>query len=462
MKRKYPYAVLWSDAAFLLTCLQKDVTENYNKAITNLYIETVKKNNKFSDRIVDYLLSSYAYPEAYSKFKNSNIALGIRQKIKSGFSGKVYKELIMMKRSLPTAKSDTFPIPFYIQNGFKIREVEGNYEINGKKQKDIIIEIPFPKFKIRDNIKSKKGGKIIEYIKEGKLNYIPFILITKRRKKKTRKDDRDKWLQDEGTNAEIRKVISGDYKVNYAEIKPGKRFGEKRKWFVNLAIKYDVKPEGLDKNLVGGIDVGVKNPIRCAINNSPARYSVEVNDLWQFHRKRLSRRRDMLKKNAFKRSGHGSKNKLLPITKMTEKSELFRKSIMQRWAKETATFFRKEKVSIVHIEDLSSNMKQGTDFFNIQMRTSWPVKQMMTYIVNKLKEFGIEVREVNPRYSSQICSKCGIHNEYFDQHYRRENNWPLFKCQKCGYEDDADYNAARNLSNKDYEKFIENAIKNKV
>ena len=50
-----------------------------------------------------------------------------------------------------------------------------------------------------------------------------------------------------------------------------------------------------------------------------------------------------------------------------------------------------------------------------------------------------ELIEVNPRYTSQMCSCCG--------HVAKENrqSQAIFKCQVCGYETNADVNAAKNI-----------------
>lgn len=47
--------------------------------------------------------------------------------------------------------------------------------------------------------------------------------------------------------------------------------------------------------------------------------------------------------------------------------------------------------------------------------------------------------EVNPRHTSQRCSCCG--------HTVKENrtSQALFRCQACGYEENADINAANNI-----------------
>jgi putative transposase len=49
---------------------------------------------------------------------------------------------------------------------------------------------------------------------------------------------------------------------------------------------------------------------------------------------------------------------------------------------------------------------------------------------------------VDPKYTSQTCSKCG--------HVDKENRTTQasFECLKCGHKEHADVNAARNILNK--------------
>jgi predicted transposase len=57
----------------------------------------------------------------------------------------------------------------------------------------------------------------------------------------------------------------------------------------------------------------------------------------------------------------------------------------------------------------------------------------------KAERKGILLVRVDPRHSSRTCSKCG-HCEK-----RNRKSQSLFCCQSCGYEVNADYNAAQNL-----------------
>ncbi|MCI0489291.1 MAG: transposase [Blastocatellia bacterium] len=56
----------------------------------------------------------------------------------------------------------------------------------------------------------------------------------------------------------------------------------------------------------------------------------------------------------------------------------------------------------------------------------------------KCEETGVRLRFVSPCFTSQRCSHCGK----IDKRNRRGER---FKCLYCGYEDDADLNASKNL-----------------
>lgn len=58
-----------------------------------------------------------------------------------------------------------------------------------------------------------------------------------------------------------------------------------------------------------------------------------------------------------------------------------------------------------------------------------------------------------PKYTSQRCSECG----YIDKENRLEQK--SFKCLKCGYTTNADFNAARNISIQNIDKIIEEQLK---
>ncbi|WP_363325692.1 zinc ribbon domain-containing protein [Thermogemmatispora sp.] len=52
------------------------------------------------------------------------------------------------------------------------------------------------------------------------------------------------------------------------------------------------------------------------------------------------------------------------------------------------------------------------------------------------------VVRVDPRHTSQTCSKCGYH------HRANRQSQSLFRCRRCGYQLNADLNAAFNIREK--------------
>ena len=71
---------------------------------------------------------------------------------------------------------------------------------------------------------------------------------------------------------------------------------------------------------------------------------------------------------------------------------------------------------------------------------NWSFKQFETLLKYKSEALGKIVLNVNPKYTSQICSVCG-HQE------KTNRKGAIFKCKKCGFELHSDLNASRNIAN---------------
>lgn len=73
---------------------------------------------------------------------------------------------------------------------------------------------------------------------------------------------------------------------------------------------------------------------------------------------------------------------------------------------------------------------------------SWSFAQLHAFTAYKAEARGIQVVKVDPRHTSQTCSRCG----YQARNNRRSQS--LFLCRQCGYCLNADYNAAKNIRDK--------------
>ncbi len=72
--------------------------------------------------------------------------------------------------------------------------------------------------------------------------------------------------------------------------------------------------------------------------------------------------------------------------------------------------------------------------------SSWAFAQLRSFLSYKAALAGVPLHTVDPAYTSCTCSQCG--------HCAKENrkSQALFCCQACGYTDNADRNAAINIS----------------
>ena len=70
----------------------------------------------------------------------------------------------------------------------------------------------------------------------------------------------------------------------------------------------------------------------------------------------------------------------------------------------------------------------------------WAFQRLFEYVKYKAPERGVSVEQIAPTHTSQRCSRmdCGFTH---DDNRHGEH----FCCQKCGYEVNADYNAAKNI-----------------
>jgi putative transposase len=73
---------------------------------------------------------------------------------------------------------------------------------------------------------------------------------------------------------------------------------------------------------------------------------------------------------------------------------------------------------------------------------SWSFAQLYSFVEYKAQARGIRVVKIDPRHTSQTCSKCGY------QHRTNRRSQSVFHCRACGYQLNADLNAARNIREK--------------
>ena len=132
----------------------------------------------------------------------------------------------------------------------------------------------------------------------------------------------------------------------------------------------------------------------------------------------------------------GTKSALRKLKRIAGKERRFVSDTNHCLSKEIAN----SDFKVFVLEDLKkiNNSKKGKKF-NKKLG-NWSFKQFETYLQYNLEYLGKLLIKVNPKHTSQMCSKCS----YIEKANR---NGSIFKCKKCGYELHSDLNASKNIVN---------------
>jgi putative transposase len=227
------------------------------------------------------------------------------------------------------------------------------------------------------------------------------------------------------------RIIDGDYKLNSCMVI------HKKKWFLMVNYAFEPKTVELDTNNFMGIDLGIKHPIYVAFNNSLKRFCIDGGKIEEHRRRVEARKRQLLRQGKYcgeSRIGHGIKKRIEPIEVYSERIANFRDTVNHEYSKKIIELAVNNNCGVIQMEDLTGISKDDKFLRN------WSYFDLQTKIEYKAQEVGIVVSYINPRYTSQRCSECG-HIESGNRETQA-----VFKCLKCGFETNADFNAARNIA----------------
>lgn len=133
------------------------------------------------------------------------------------------------------------------------------------------------------------------------------------------------------------------------------------------------------------------------------------------------------------------------IQKKEQGSKTFKRALKERdyYVNQIVKELPFEKVKAFIIENIK-NIKKGIAREK-RLRKSfrskfqrWTYSQLLKRIKLTAEATGVHLQLVSPAYTSQTCSQCGAVHKL-----NRKNE--LFLCRNCGYTEDADYNASKNI-----------------
>lgn len=237
-----------------------------------------------------------------------------------------------------------------------------------------------------------------------------------------------------------------DYVANNSSIKLVKNEKNTR-IFLLLSIDIPAKKQVLDKEVVLGVDLGIKCPLYLAINKND-NFKMQIGDIEHFHNQRtmFHKRFKSLQKLMCTQGGHGRKKKLEPLEKLKEKERNWVYTQNHVYSREVIKQALKQNAGTIHMESLKDFGKDKEGYVKDEYKyllRYWSYYELQTMIEYKAKVEGIEVKYIDPAYTSQTCSYCGERGERKKQEDFVCTN-P--QCKRRGEKINADFNAARNIA----------------
>jgi len=197
-------------------------------------------------------------------------------------------------------------------------------------------------------------------------------------------------------------------------------------WMLHIHCKTEVELDTSEQatpenGTVLGVDLGVTN---LAVASTGTFWTGDEFDHWR--REYEQRRGDL------QACGTRWAHENIESVGQTEEGRF--KLTLHRISNELVAEARAHDCSVIAFEDLTGiSERTGASWGH-----KWAFNRLYEYVEYKAAEHGIGVEQVDPENTSRRCSTCG-----FTHPDNRDGEG--FECLKCGYENHADYNAAKNI-----------------
>ena len=195
-------------------------------------------------------------------------------------------------------------------------------------------------------------------------------------------------------------------------------------FYLHVRTKADVDaPDPAVNGAVLGVDLGIEN---IAVTSTGVFWSADELNHWRAEY--VERRKSL--QECGTRDAHENVQAVGP----TETGHF--EQHLHRVANELLKEATENGCTVVAFEDLTDIRDRMP---NARKFHEWAFRRLYEYVLYKAEERGIRVEQVNPKHTSRRCSSCGF------THKDNRPSQDTFCCQQCGYENHADYNAAKNI-----------------
>ncbi len=202
----------------------------------------------------------------------------------------------------------------------------------------------------------------------------------------------------------------------------------KGQWHLYVVLTLPT-PEFRDNAQAVGVDLGLNRPAVTSHRKF----------LGKRHWREISNRYFRLRR---KLQSKGTKSAKRRLQALSGKTARFRKDCDHVLSKQVVqSVLPGTTIVVENLTDIRTGTKQRGRQSRRRLH-SWSFAQMRCFLTYKAEAKGCQVVGVDPRYTSQRCSRCG----YIHRGNRKSQS--VFLCKECGYELNADLNGSINIARK--------------
>jgi putative transposase len=209
---------------------------------------------------------------------------------------------------------------------------------------------------------------------------------------------------------------------------------KKGDYYINICVDIPTEPTGKTPKVIG-VDLGRRDIATTSTGN---RWSGET---IQATRDRYSKVRANVQRKR-------SRNSRRLLRRLKGREQRFQKWLNHNISKQLVNEAKQASAALA-FEDLTgirdSLNEQPRNKTERRRTNNWAFYQLRLFVQYKALIAGVPVVFVPPAYTSKTCSRCGhVHPETDKKKSYRSGK--RFKCGHCGFEHDADVNAAKNIA----------------
>ncbi|MGL4847542.1 MAG: RNA-guided endonuclease InsQ/TnpB family protein [Clostridium sp.] len=218
---------------------------------------------------------------------------------------------------------------------------------------------------------------------------------------------------------------------------------KKGKFFLHISVKKEIQEPNNISNIVG-VDLGMRFLLTATDSNN--------NHLFINGKQIISKKAKFLKQRKDLQSLE-TKSAKRKLKKLSGKENRYQTNVNHCVSKALIGFAKKD--SLIVLEDLTNiNINTKIHHNYRYYRMSWAFAQLRQMIEYKGLMNGIKVIDVDPKFTSQKCPKCG-----YTHKDNRDKKTHTFICNSCNYKSNDDRVGALNLRQMGIEYHHNNSMK---